>query len=482
MKLNIKKSLLAMMLVSVVVSSCGDSSKTPDDKKVEIGKVYEVQINQVPKDNADKINTNFTYFSFKENKQLDIKNDAAKTSLDWDIAFLGSNGRTNGSTSGAGKGEVYLVETTDFDGVKSAEEYVNNADKWIKDREIKNVMLLQTDKSGPAMPPPSYTASFNPLFIATMWLDFKMNQMPPVMISKDLVYIVRLANGNEYVKLQFINIYGSKESGSKLGDVRFRYAFIPLKGDANTAKRLGENTYDKTTPLSETLTPEEAAKIKYLTVKGTTLKQADFDFMRTKMTALEELNLTDATLDVDYHENFMKDNKTVKKIMMPKNLEFVGKGWMGYNKLEEIIFAPNSIKRIGNGAFAFSGQLKKVNLPETLESIEELAFYGCTKLEEIEVPEKVILIPASCFYFCRALKKIVLKGKVRTLGAEAFADCSALSELKFSDSTPPTYESSPFAQMNWDILKIHVPKGSVSAYIKAWTGFKEEDSKYFVEY
>lgn len=476
-----KKSLLAMMLMGAVVSSCGDSGKTPDEKEKK-GKVHEVQIQQVPKDNADKINTNFTYFSFNENKQLELKNDAAKTSLSWDIAFLGGNGRTNGGTSGTGKGEVYLVETTDFEGVKSAEEYVNDASNWVKDMEVKDVMLLQTDKNGPAMPPPSYTTNFNPLLIATKWLDIKMNQMPPVMTSRNLVYIVRLATGNEYVKLQFIGINGSKESGNKLGDVRFRYAFIPLKGDANTAKRLGEMTYDKTTSLSETITPEEAAKIKYLTVKGNTLKQADFDFMKTKMTALKELDLTDATLDVDYSENFLKDNKTVKKVMMPKNQEFVGMGWLGYNKLEEIVFAPNSLKRIGNGAFAFASQLKKLVLPETVESIEDYAFYGCAKLEEMEIPAKVILIPASCFISCTGMKKIVLKGQVRTLGAQAFTYCSSLKELKFSHPTPPTYEQSPFTKVNWEILKFHVPKGSVSEYIKAWTGFNSEHSTYFVEY
>lgn len=476
-----KKSLLAIMLMGAVVSSCGDSTQTPDEKEKE-GSVHEVQIQQVPKENSEKINTNFAYFSFKENKQLDLKNDAAKTSSAWDIAFLGGNGRTNGGTSGTGKGEVYLVETTDFDGVKSAEEYVNDTDNWVKDKEIENVMLLQTDKKGTVMPPPSYTTDFNPHFIAMKWLSIKMNQMPPIMKSKELVYIVRLANGNEYVKLQFISIHGSKESGQKLGDVRFRYAFIPLKGEANTAKRLGEMTYDKTTPLSETLTPEEAAKVKYLTVKGTTLKQADFNFMKSKMTELKELDLSDATLDVDYSENLLKDNKTVKKVVMPKNLDFIGMGWLGYNKLEEIVFAPNSIKRIGNGAFALAAQLKKLVLPETVESIEDYAFYGCSKLQEIEIPEKVILIPASCFFSCTGMKKIVLKGKVRTLGAQAFSYCTALKEVKFGHATPPTYEQSPFTQVNWDILRFHVPKGSVSEYIKAWTGFKPEHSKYFVEY
>lgn len=481
MKSNMKKSLLAIMLMGVIVSSCGDSSKTPENKPQK-GGVIEVQIQQVLKENADKFSTYFSYFSFKENKQLDLKNEAAKTSSAWDIAFLGGNGRTNGGESGAGKGEVYLVETTDFDGVKSAEEYVTDAANWVKDKEIENVMLLQTDKKGTVMPPPSYTTSFNPLFIATRWLDIKMNQMPPIMTSRNFVYIVRLANGNEYVKLQFIDISGTKDSGRRLGDVRFRYAFIPLKGDANTAKKLGEMTYDKTTPLSETLKPEEAAEIKYLTVKGTTLKQADFDFMKAKMPKLVELNLTDAVLDVDYNDNFLKDNKTIKKVLMPKKLEFIGKGWLGYSNIEEVVLAPGSVKRLGSGAFAFAQKLKKVTLPATLESMEESTFHACVALEEIEIPEKVILIPTSCFNTCLKMKKIFLKGKVRTLGEDAFASCSALTELKFGHAVPPTYEASPFDRVNWDKLKIHVPKGSVSEYIKAWTGFKPEHSKYFVEY
>ena len=114
--------------------------------------------------------------------------------------------------------------------------------------------------------------------------------------------------------------------------------------------------------------------------------------------------------------------------------------------------------------------------------MEESTFHACVALEEIEIPEKVILIPTSCFNTCLKMKKIFLKGKVRTLGEDAFASCSALTELKFGHAVPPTYEASPFDRVNWDKLKIHVPKGSVSEYIKAWTGFKPEHSKYFVEY
>lgn len=463
-----------MMLIGVAVSSCGDSTKTPEEKKQE---VFEVQIKQVPKALSEAFGTTFSYYSLKENKQIEITNDASKNNLGWDIAFLGTQGRSNSGTSGAGKAAVYLIETEDFDGIKSAEEFVADAAGWKQDEIIKGVDLLNT------MPPVGVEGSFNPLLLRSNWMKFVGNKMPPDMVMKKVVYVIRLANGNEYVKLQFIDLYGKADTGHKLGDLRFRYAFIPLKGEANTAKRAGEVIYDKEAPLAEGFTPEKAAEVRYLIVRKTKLKQADFQFIKEKMTGLKELDLSDATLEIDYNDNFMKDNKSVKKLIMPKAIDFVGKGWLGYNKLEKIVFHPNSIKKIGNGAFSFAQELKEVVLPNSVESMEEYAFYACFKLKEIEIPEKVMLLPPGCFMSCRELQKVVIKGKVRTLGADMFNGCTKLEQVKFSNPTPPTYTEYPFNGVNWDIFKIHVPKGSVSTYIEAWkANFKPEHAKYFVEY
>ncbi|MDO4771433.1 leucine-rich repeat protein [Porphyromonas sp.] len=482
MRLNTTKSFVIAMLLGGFFASCGDSNGNQPDPDVTPKGTIEVQLAQIPKQKSEPYNKEFSYFSFMQNKQLDIKNDAAKGSLDWDIAFLGTQGRTNGGESSNGKASVYLTETEDFEGIHSAEEFVNKADGWNEDKMLQNVMLLD---GVPTMPPPMVNDSFNPLLVAGSWYRLE-GGMPPTIVINKKVFIIRTAKGDKYVKVQFIDLKGKSEAGApgKMGDVRFRYEFIPLTGKPNTAKRVGEVAFSETGPLSAKIKPEDAAKIKFFVVRNTTLKQEDFDFIKKNMTALHELDLTDATIDVDYNDKLLKDNKVVKKVIMPKNQEFIGRGWLAYTGIEEVVFHPNSLKRIGEGGFSYSQKLRKVNLPESLESIEANAFWACFELESAVVPEKVILIPPLCFYYCKALKSVEIKGNVKTLGVDAFSSCNNLEVIKFHSATPPTYEDYPFRSTGKKgNFHFHVPKGSTMAYIEAWSKqFKPEHKTLFIEF
>lgn len=436
-----------------------DQRKEQIENQIKEGETITVEIDH-SKSLASK-QGDFTYFSFLK-KQLQLTDKDAESTVDWDIAFLTTEGRTNGGESGKGKAAVYLTETDDFDGIKSASEFVANADNWKVDKKHQGVKLFKMHSE-------EVEGSFNENLIS--WFKMDLMTMPPKVNIRKNVLIIRAADGDKYVKFQFLDAYGKDKIP---GNVRFRYSFIPLKGEANTAKRIGEEIISGSKSLVEyleSMDKEKKDKIKYLKVKNG-VSQEDLNSLKNESFELAELDLSEATLNVDYYDKFLKDNKNVKKVIMPVTCTQIGLGWMGYSKLEEVVFPKKSkCNKIGEGAFALSQYLKKITLPESLETIEKEAFKYCLKLESIEVPSNVIVLPESCFENCRELKHIFFKGNIRQLGDWLFYNCSALQEIKFQTATPPALLGEPFSGIN-QFYKILVPKSAVEAYKTAegWSG------------
>lgn len=483
MKKSFKFLTLGLYLLSTLaLVSC---EKKEDGPKAETKPVGTVNAQIKISDGAEK--SEFVYFSFMKTKQVAIAPEKVKTDTDWDLAFLDINGRTNGGQSGAGKAAVYRTEYDDFDGIKSAEPFIADKSEWVLDK-------VQETTSYGKMPPKQVKDSFNKHLIKG-WYEFDMSGgMPPKFIITKDIYVIRTAKG-DYVKLQFLAV---EYENKKLSAIKFRYAYISETGKNNVTpkKRDGEVILSdvKTGMMAEALKKEKVEKIKILTIKKTTLNQADIDAIK-KLPALEELDLRLATLSVDYNDKAFKDSKVIKKLIAPKNLESTGLGWFAYmSKLEELEFPGEVLKSIGNGTFSLSVKLSKINLPESLEIIEPDAFYGAFAIKKIVIPQKVKFIPENCFISCKGLQEVYIPKGVVSLGQDAFANCSALNKLVFESSKAPDFAidpetkkpSFPFNNVTWEkdgkpFFCIYVPKGSIPAYIKKW-GWKNEHAKYFKEY
>ena len=132
----------------------------------------------------------------------------------------------------------------------------------------------------------------------------------------------------------------------------------------------------------------------------------------------------------------------VKKIIIPKNISFIGdNSFVGDESIEEIKFeAPENITYIGYQAFEKTG-IKSVDLTGLLRSedgcsvLGRNAFAGCKNLTSVTVngSEKELeqaYIPTRCFKQCTKLKDISW-GKIKNLqiGDEALAD-TAVSKVK----------------------------------------------------
>ncbi len=94
------------------------------------------------------------------------------------------------------------------------------------------------------------------------------------------------------------------------------------------------------------------------------------------------------------------------------------------------IVLPSGLKYIGTDAFYYCKQLERVELPEGILSIGGRAFGECTALTSIRIPYGVTAIAESTFARC-GLTEIFIPDSVTTVGAEAFSECRSLTDIVF---------------------------------------------------
>lgn len=232
-----------------------------------------------------------------------------------------------------------------------------------------------------------------------------------------------------------INAYRTAEYWSNYSDK------IYLKGD--------KFDYDvTTTALSDASGLEKAIgatnmkKVFTLKVAGT-INSYDIFMIRTKMTNLYELDLSDADIVANnfaYYGNFGTQDNVVGDysfyeltnlltLKLPKNAYSIGSYAVARcNNLMTIDF-PEKLKRIGSNAFYYCSQLTNIAFPEGLTSIGYDAFEYCSGLRTILFPPSLKTIGGCAFYECISLKEIELPG-LDNIEYNAFVNCTSLKELR----------------------------------------------------
>ncbi len=135
---------------------------------------------------------------------------------------------------------------------------------------------------------------------------------------------------------------------------------------------------------------------------------------------------------------------------------------------------PNSVRIIGRSAFEFCRSLTNITIPSSVTSIEERIFQGCSSLTSVNIPSTITSIGVSAFYDCSRLTSLTIPSSVTSIGYTVFHGCSRLTSVVFKGNNPPKLESSA-SNVFFDTpsrLKLTVPRGAKSAYIKA--GYPED--------
>ena len=239
--------------------------------------------------------------------------------------------------------------------------------------------------------------------------------------------------------------------------------------------------------LEAALKGKDLSKVRILLLTSGAINQADCDFIRYQMKALEELDISRVAFGVSDDEYGLKDNKSLKKIIAPATLRRTADGWFSYTRAEEIIF-PGDKLRIFGGAL-FNERAKKITLPESVEVILANAFWNNNKMESFTLPSKIKVIPARCFYFCKSLKSIDIPAAVTEIQEDAFAECIQLERITFLGDAPALQKGAngqllnPFGSVVWEEggkrkCVIRVPKGKTQSFLDKWGWSSDKASRF----
>lgn len=143
--------------------------------------------------------------------------------------------------------------------------------------------------------------------------------------------------------------------------------------------------------------------VTHLTVHGP-LNATDFAVMRSNMTLLYDLDLSDAEVSVIPERAFL-EKKILMNVKLPRELLIIQENaFGGCSSLNGTLTLPSSVTTIGQSAFLGCTSLEKVELSSALEVIRGYAFEGCSSLQQdITFPQGFTSLGEYAFANCRSL-------------------------------------------------------------------------------
>ena len=198
------------------------------------------------------------------------------------------------------------------------------------------------------------------------------------------------------------------------------------------------------------------AYITGLKVHGT-LSQEDFELIKTNMTSLLDLDISDTDV-TEIPAEIFKDKPTLMKIKLPNGLKSIGDyafsgckvltnelvipetvetigsyAFQNCVSIDNILVIPASVKSIGNYAFSGCTQIDILDMScaTSLESINDHAFSGCTSLESVKFSTVLKSIGSYVFYNCKKLDNFTLPASLESIYSYAFNGCTSLTTLNF---------------------------------------------------
>ena len=192
----------------------------------------------------------------------------------------------------------------------------------------------------------------------------------------------------------------------------------------------------------------DVTKIKNLKLTGE-IGEADYTFMRTKMTSLMRLNLKEVESKIDgvykIPGRAFAGKTTLTKCVLPDKLERIeggsSSGAFEGTSLTGTLQLPEGLKYVSG----FSNtKITNVQFPSTLEEIGPNAFLGCSSLMcEISLPNSLKIIGHAAFRDAAITGNLVLPSGLEKIGSEAFRSWNISNELTGSLTIPKGIKEIP---------------------------------------
>ena len=238
---------------------------------------------------------------------------------------------------------------------------------------------------------------------------------------------------------------------------------------------------DAQSALQEALGESDLLSITGLTISGT-INSYDFEFLRTKMTKLAHLDLSQASVVYNEHRHYETFNtydnqfpayafyncSNLVSISLPKGVDRIShSAFMGCSNLTSIII-PDNLQYIEGFAFYKCSNLSSIDIPNDVSVIYESAFEGCGKLTEIVLPGNITFIDKNLFKGCSGLTSILIPSAVTSISSGAFSGCIELKEITLNNS---------LTTVEWDVFQnctsltsIAIPSSVTSLNWSAFAG------------
>ena len=154
-------------------------------------------------------------------------------------------------------------------------------------------------------------------------------------------------------------------------------------------------------------------------------------------------------------------------INIPSSVTSIGMQAFNLCRSLTSINIPSSVTNIDIWAFKYCHSLTNINIPSSVTSIGRGTFADCDNLTSVTIPNSVTSIGESAFIGCRSLTSINIPNSVTSIEEYAFYNCSSLTSVVFKGNNPPQFSASEVFGNTPSNLKLIVPKGAKSRYIRA---------------
>ena len=277
--------------------------------------------------------------------------------------------------------------------------------------EFRAIVVPQTVPAGKTLL--TITIDGSPRHFA---IDKDTEYLPGKITTFDLSIKKEIATGDYEIELTGVNITAWEADNLSHGDDAREYVIVHNE----IAGQLERTMLDRL--------EMEPTKIKNLKLTGK-ITTEDYTFMRTKMTALQRLNLKEVESIVSgvyaIPKGAFRSKSTLIKCLLPDKLERIEEEAFQATSLTGTLLLPEGLKYVSG---FWGTKITNVHFPSTLEEIGRDAFYLCESLMcDISFPETLKIIGERAFCKSAIKGNLVLPGNIESIGSDAFNSCLSLT-------------------------------------------------------
>ncbi len=204
---------------------------------------------------------------------------------------------------------------------------------------------------------------------------------------------------------------------------------VPEMVDGLHVTRIGDSVFEKCSNFLESIfLPDTIEIIGHAAFKNCyKLKKINLPI---NLKIIEDEAFYGCGSEFDNNMVFTGHGKGINVLILPENLETIGRLAFGHCVNLKSVYFLGSTKEIGSEAFSCCERIKEIVMPNNLEIIRSWAFWNCRHLESIALPDSLKIIENEAFIFCHRIKSIRLPKYLEQFDGTVLKRCSSLKSIE----------------------------------------------------